>query len=48
MENWYFNVGQGAYRETGYGDGETDTVTFGLGGRAIPSLKPWNSDEIFD
>ena len=24
MENWYFNVGTGAYRENGYDDGESE------------------------
>lgn len=48
MENWYFNVGTGAYRETGYDDGESETLTFGFGGRAATELKPWHSEEIFD
>lgn len=33
MQNWYFNVGKGSYLEKGYGDGETDDLTFGFGGR---------------
>ncbi|CAD8140693.1 unnamed protein product [Paramecium octaurelia] len=48
MENWYFNVGTGSYRETGYDDGETELLTFGLGGRAVPELKPWKADDVFD
>lgn len=48
MENWFFNVGTGSYRENGYDDGESELLTFGFGGRAVPELKPWKADDIFD
>lgn len=39
MEAWYFNLGDGAYKESNYGLDESDDRTFGFGGRTITPLR---------
>ncbi|CAD8058815.1 unnamed protein product [Paramecium sonneborni] len=47
IESWYFNVGQGSYKENGFGIGENEETTFGFGLHKPAQPKNWQFDDNY-